>query len=185
MGGQGASSKQNEAGRRFALANLKRKDCRMIKGFSGPSADPQNPLAFATRFWDREKDAEALGALPHSDYLAPLLAAVLDHGILLAAVMPQCGGFLIPVGRQAIVLIDDSLSPGPMAFDETSIGQFLKRCESQAILVASRGAKRVAGFRAAAQTAVNNRESVLLINTTPEQHGAWRSLIWRLSPRLK
>jgi hypothetical protein len=70
------------------------------KRFIRPERRPAQPVEVRNAIWDGEKDADAIEhALPHSDYLALLLAAVRDHVILFAAVMPQCGGFPIPAQR--------------------------------------------------------------------------------------
>jgi hypothetical protein len=159
-----------------------------FSGFSGASADPKNPLTFAIRFWDGKQDAAAIEHVLSSDPqlpAAPLLRAVRDHNVFLAAIMPLCGAFEIPADRQAVVVISDELSLGPDAFDTKSIERFLKRCEDRAILVAARGPKQIAAFDDAARTAVDRLQSVLLVDTTPEQHPSWHVLISQISPRTR
>jgi hypothetical protein len=163
-----------------------------------------NALQFG--FWDSTKDAAKIDCKLSGDCqdnIRPLLEAVRDRGVLLAVIVPGCGTFQIPVDRQAIVLIDDSISLGPLTFDEGSIAAFLKRCEGPAFIVSSapliayhsetvraerakqRAKALVPCFRDAADAAVSRTESVLLIETSPEWHDAWRELIERISPRLK
>jgi hypothetical protein len=147
--------------------------------------------AFEIRHWDAS-DGHPAFSQPH---LRPLLGA-LDHGIRLIAIPPLCGAFVAPLTRQAIVVIFDGLSLGPQGFDESSIRVFLKRCEGPTLIASAnppgfdpaRMKQRERGllpfFKDAAESAISKRASVLVIETTPEQHGNWCDVIRRISPRL-
>jgi hypothetical protein len=169
-----------------------------------PPLIQQPPLS---RFWDGGAGAAELALRIEqngTDYFLPVVDAVRIYGILFAAILPLNPFFEIPADRQSIVVLVDSWGAGfgPDGFDAESISKFIRRCESQAIIVSesadalsitngtpsapidSAGAARLAAaYRDAASVAIGNRESVLIVHTTSLAHHAeWRKFIRSISP---
>ncbi len=121
-------------------------------------------------------------AVEHGEHLAPLYAAVRDHGCILAIVPQHAGPFDPPPdGRPAIIILGDDLEQalGPPAFHARSLRRLLRGVRMAAV-VACEPLPEI--YAAAARHAVLLRRNVVIVETRPEQEIQWVEQIRSIAP---
>lgn len=108
-------------------------------------------------------------------HLRPIYAAMIDPGIGLALVAQRSGRFDIASPRPFVALIGDDTdcALGPAGFHRKSVRRLAGRVRSIAIIASDVEPKAYAAAAALAALGHN----VLIVETRPEQEGAWIELL--------
>ena len=126
---------------------------------------------------DPEKARQAIkrDAKIRRSHLFPILHAVAHFACSHLFVPQGCAAFELPRSPWIIVVGDDMhFAWGPEAFPEVSLNAAIKAADHFVIVTSGLAPMP---YRVAATVAARDRGNALLIETLPEQHGAWLSRI--------
>lgn len=116
-----------------------------------------------------------------SAHLRPIYAAMVDPGIGFAMVTQNAGRFALDAGGPFVALIGDDTDRalGPAGFHRKSVRRLAAQAQSIAIIASAIEPSVYATAAAGAVFGLN----VLIVETRPEQEGAWMDLVKAAAPR--